>query len=1744
MSRVVNFSSALTTNVSSYSGITGSVTIAGANSGITSSANTSQYASITPSSNSSSGYAIYRFDTSEIPSNATINSVVCTARGRAGSNNKTRGSFQLTGNNTIKGTPVFYTSTTSTGYALDTGSSWIAEQARNIGIMVGAQRTGNNAGISRFYGATLTVNYTVNDTEYEVTIDNQSDIVTTVPIDSAWTFAGGNQEVKFYGIDNLSDVSVKDNNTNVTSSLVSYPGANNTAIVGTINGVTYGFATSGNGYCSTNQGRASSVSMCRLNITATSQCVLNLYVINYAEATYDYGVIGQLDTALTTVTSTTSDNYAWIGNTADKNLSTEQLVQINVPSGTHYVDFKFRKDNYTDSNNDSLWFRYELDPSVSDPYYKYTISNISADHTILIEDVGGTYYNVNASSTYTGATVSPSTQSIREGRGATVNIAVDNLYEIKVKDNNVDVTSSVTGTSGNYSYTVSNVQTAHTITVEENTNYSVTVSSTYTGATGTANPSKVYVGRSSVVEIDVDNLYEIIVKDNGVDVTSSIVQTQSDSVKATFNTSDFVSSASSYSSVYNSNNPENGETNSGSTTRAIVYSNTGSGAESKLVYKFDCSSIPQNATITSVMCYAGASCYSSGQYFQTRTLQLYNGSTAKGTATTITGNGSTKGSHTIDGGTWTREELNDISIVERITRTTSNTTTDATFSFWGADLVVSYTTPDSCTYTLNNVQANHTITIEEAPSYAITTANTYTGATISAPSSVFPGQSATITINVANLYEVIVKDNGTDVTSSCTGSNGTYRYAITSATTAHSITVEEAPYKAVTTSSNFAGATVSANPTKVYANMSSQITVSAEGLYAVRIKDNGTDITGSFTGSNGTYRYTIPSVSVDHSIVVDEAPYYSITITKNYNSCTASTSPAKIYSGMSGVTTIQVADADEIVVLDDGVNVSANLVQAGTGVYTYTITGVNANHTITINESNRYTLTASSTYTAVTITPASVEVVEGRNATFTLDGEEDVILTTDIILTDNGVDVTNQIVAAEGETGSTEYSLGTFDEDSSDYVGIYSTYVTTNAEGNSAAQGMTSTASTRSAFYPATGEGSTIKVVYNIPAGTVPNGAILTNVSCSAVCSMAYTGQGYSTATVQLYAGDTAKGEAATLNPGSAAAFVTNVNGGSSWTAQELANAKLVIYGVRNNTNSNNDTGGTRDNVSMHGATLVLEYMYPAGATYTVNNVQSAHTIIVTEVPAAYYDIIASATYTGATASPASQSIRNGRNATVNITTDYDYRILVRDNGTNVTNQLVGSDTAFTYHLTDVQSAHTIVVEEAPTYIVSAVSEYTGATIAPSSQTVYEGQTATVEIEATNINEISVLDNGTDVTEQLVFTEGGPTSSMTAYLGEFDEDSSQYLDFYTNSSNVTFSADRASGHSAAEGVESSTSASTRSAFYAESGVGDTIKIVYNIPFTGLPQGAVITNVSCDAAVSRAYAGSGYSLTTLQLFAGDTAKGDPVEFTTPMSYAIIVNVDGGSQWTQSELANAKIVMYGVRNSTTNGYNRDNLSFHGADLIVTYGDGTSFNGYIYTTDEIHERHDIVITEIEQFTVNASSTVQGVTITPTSTTVNARTNVTITINGDISEVEILDNGIEISSQLTEVNATSHTYTIWSITTGHTVVVTAPSNEHDYIKVDDEFKQIKNYYKKINGVWTLISKDAFSGYITTNVSVFGGKYEVRTIGTVTESSTDFINISINDGALSSGTYTLIYEDANHNPIEHVDKITQFTIN
>lgn len=204
---------------------------------------------------------------------------------------------------------------------------------------------------------------------------------------------------------------------------------------------------------------------------------------------------------------------------------------------------------------------------------------------------------------------------------------------------------------------------------------------------------------------------------------------------------------SNYKSVYNNNVLENAYTDASSSTRFAPYTQTGSGAETNVYLNFDeCADIPSGATISSISC--SVKCGTQGtNYFGTRTVQMYSGTTAKGSATTMSGSNSSPSTHNLTVGSWTAAEIQHACLRFRVVRGSSNTSTDATFSIYGATLTVNYTVSGYM--------------------YEITSSSSVSGI-ITSPASqeVFQGGEGTVRVDGSSLSNVTVKDNNTDVTSS------------------------------------------------------------------------------------------------------------------------------------------------------------------------------------------------------------------------------------------------------------------------------------------------------------------------------------------------------------------------------------------------------------------------------------------------------------------------------------------------------------------------------------------------------------------------------------------------------------------------------------------------------------------------------------------------------------------------------------------------------------------------------------------------------------------------------------------------------------------------------------------------------------------------------------------------------------------------------------------------------------------
>lgn len=191
--------------------------------------NTSRYAVIQANANNRDGYIYYTFDTSDIPSDATITSITAKARGRFSNSSGVTGSFQLYADTTAKGSATTISGTTSTIYDLTEGSSWTLSEAQNIRLRINTRRTSNSRNI-RFYGAEITIEYSWQETTWDINSSVNQDAV-VVPA-SASVEEGDVFELQIIPNDHTTAPTlVTDNDVDVTSLITTRTSDTGTTII-------------------------------------------------------------------------------------------------------------------------------------------------------------------------------------------------------------------------------------------------------------------------------------------------------------------------------------------------------------------------------------------------------------------------------------------------------------------------------------------------------------------------------------------------------------------------------------------------------------------------------------------------------------------------------------------------------------------------------------------------------------------------------------------------------------------------------------------------------------------------------------------------------------------------------------------------------------------------------------------------------------------------------------------------------------------------------------------------------------------------------------------------------------------------------------------------------------------------------------------------------------------------------------------------------------------------------------------------------------------------------------------------------------------------------------------------------------------------------------------------------------------------------------------------------------------------
>jgi len=213
-----------------------------------------------------------------------------------------------------------------------------------------------------------------------------------------------------------------------------------------------------------------------------SDCIVTIQYINYAEASYDYGMFGKLDTAVATDgltaasgQSNPSDSSSNYQLAMASNSSSAQTISYTVPSGEHFIDIKYGKDDASDSNNDSLqWKVLSVEATSAGGTYTYTLTNIQQKHSLIFVFGNVNYYFITSNGS--GCRLYPDGQMVvLENDSYSLTIIPDDISAtVTLLDNGNDRTSYLTRLNGtnkdnepivNYVYNLSSINAAHNITI-------------------------------------------------------------------------------------------------------------------------------------------------------------------------------------------------------------------------------------------------------------------------------------------------------------------------------------------------------------------------------------------------------------------------------------------------------------------------------------------------------------------------------------------------------------------------------------------------------------------------------------------------------------------------------------------------------------------------------------------------------------------------------------------------------------------------------------------------------------------------------------------------------------------------------------------------------------------------------------------------------------------------------------------------------------------------------------------------------------------------------------------------------------------------------------------------------------------------------------------------------------------------------------------------------------------------------
>lgn len=371
---------------------------------------------------SSKAYIYYSFEFEGIPEDATIDSVSCKVKGHLENSSRSTANLRLYAGSTAKGSASKFTSTSAQTITLTTGT-WTRSEIDELQLRF---EIGYYGGLVN--GATVTIEYSYNDIKYTITINNSTTAnVTANPTEVS---PGHSSTIKADSIDGLK---ITDNGTDVTSSFVERtdsPASYDVENVGS-----YGFELNSSGYyVNNNVGISKTAAVCRVTFNVPVSATATFTFTNYSEQGYDFGVFGELDTALnhnyysagSSGARITDSDYRLACNTSTYNNTSTHTLEYTMSAGEHFVDVKYSKDDASDDNDDTLKFKVAITLNESyspTPYYVYEITNIQGNHTIVVAN-----RETNTLYTKKNGSWKEVIKAYKKQNGSWVEVAIDSVF--------------------------------------------------------------------------------------------------------------------------------------------------------------------------------------------------------------------------------------------------------------------------------------------------------------------------------------------------------------------------------------------------------------------------------------------------------------------------------------------------------------------------------------------------------------------------------------------------------------------------------------------------------------------------------------------------------------------------------------------------------------------------------------------------------------------------------------------------------------------------------------------------------------------------------------------------------------------------------------------------------------------------------------------------------------------------------------------------------------------------------------------------------------------------------------------------------------------------------------------------------------------------------------------------------------------------------------------------------------------